>query len=439
MTEMDEENRGFYALLLSSSVSTIGNGIRTLVIPLIILYLTGSTFLFGLIYSAEFLVWIISTGFTGYFVDRRNRVTSMSYSNLVMFILMMCVSISFFVAYSYFILFIVIALIGTGIGQSFYNPSSFSLLPEIVHRDLDKHNALISMCVNISMIGGYIVAGLGFSIISWGILLSIDALSFLVSAIIAIVGLRRYSKNEKTEKIHLWKETKETFSFLKPQKVILYTIGFGFVFNFLTSGMVIILPTIAVENTSFGSISLSLFYITELIGMVLGGSLIAVKKNRRLLNYLLVGSIGEGLVMVIIGLSLFVVGIVVIVVSLILLVDGFFSEILNIPLIVWYQELVPKDKRAKVINLKDLILTIPMVISTALVGYLLGHYSEWLIIFIFGLSAMIISIFEYALLKPLLLNFNTSFQMNTYSLAEQGNEDLEDQSFGKGEKRGKWK
>ncbi|MHB1439472.1 MAG: MFS transporter [Cuniculiplasma sp.] len=410
MAIIDRENIGFNSLLLSSSISTVGDGIRTLVIPLIILYLTGSTFLFGLIYSAEFLIWIISTGFTGYFVDRRNRVKSLSYSNFVMFLLMTCVSISFFVAYSYFLLFIVIALIGTSIGQSFYNPSSFSLLPDIVHKDLDRHNALISMCVNVSMIGGYVVAGLGFSIVSWGVLLSIDALSFLISAIIATVGLRKYSRNEKTEKVHFWKETKETFSFLKPQKVILYTIGFGFVFNFLTSGMVIILPTIAVENTSIGSISLSLFYITELIGMVLGGSLIAVKKNRRLVNYLLVGSLGQGLVMVIIGLSLFVVGIVVIVVSLILLVDGFFSEILNIPLMVWYQELVPRDKRAKVINLKDLILTIPMVVSTALMGYLLDYYSEWLVIFIFGISAMIISILEYAFLKPLLRNFRVLSQ-----------------------------
>ena len=103
-------------------------------------------------------------------------------------------------------------------------------------------------------------------------------------------------------------------------------------------------------------------------------------------------------------------GIVVIVVSLILLVNGFFSEILNIPLMVWYQELVPRDKRAKVINLKDLILTIPMVVSTALMGYLLDHYSEWLVIFIFGISAMIISILEYAFLKPLLRNFRVLSQ-----------------------------
>ena len=96
MAIIDRENIGFNSLLLSSSISTVGDGIRTLVIPLIILYLTGSTFLFGLIYSAEFLIWIISTGFTGYFVDRRNRVKSLSYSNFVMFLLMTCVSISFF-------------------------------------------------------------------------------------------------------------------------------------------------------------------------------------------------------------------------------------------------------------------------------------------------------------------------------------------------------
>ena len=398
---MDKENHYFYSLFLSSSVSTIGDGIRTLIIPLVILYVTKSTFLFGLIFSAEFLVWIISTGVSGYLIDRTNRVKNLFFSDFIMFFLMLSVSLSYFFAYTYFILFIVLAVIGTSIGETFYNPASFSLLPDIVHKDLDKRNALLSMGINASMIGGYVIAGLGFSSISWGILLFFDATSFLLSAIIVYIGLRKFSSSEKIEKIHIWKETKETFTFLKTQKMILYTIIFGFVFNFLTSGMVIIIPTIAVENTSIGSISLSIFYICELAGMLLGGSIIIGKRNRKLLTYLLVGSVGEGLVMSIIGLSLFAEGIIVIVMAMILLVNGIFSELLNIPLRVWYQKLVPKDKRAKVINIKDLVLTIPMVIAFPLIGYLLAHYSEWLTIFIFGFSAVIVSIFEFILLKSI--------------------------------------
>ena len=398
---MDKENHDFYSLFLSSSVSTIGDGIRTLIIPLVILYVTKSTFLFGLIFSAEFLVWIISTGVSGYLIDRTNRVKNLFFSDFIMFFLMLSVSLSYFFAYTYFILSIVLAVIGTSIGETFYNPASFSLLPDIVHKDLDKRNALLSMGINASMIGGYVIAGLGFSSISWGILLFFDATSFLLSAIIVYIGLRKFSSSEKIEKIHIWKETKETFVFLKTQKMILYTIIFGFVFNFLTSGMVIIIPTIAVENTSIGSISLSIFYICELAGMLLGGSIIIGKRNRKLLTYLLVGSVGEGLVMSIIGLSLFAEGIIVIVMAMILLVNGIFSELLNIPLRVWYQKLVPKDKRAKVINIKDLVLTIPMVIAFPLIGYLLAHYSEWLTIFIFGFSAVIVSIFEFILLKSI--------------------------------------
>ena len=407
---MDKENHDFYSLFLSSSVSTIGDGIRTLIIPLVILYVTKSTFLFGLIFSAEFLVWIISTGVSGYLIDRTNRVKNLFFSDFIMFFLMLSVSLSYFFAYTYFILSIVLAVIGTSIGETFYNPASFSLLPDIVHKDLDKRNALLSMGINASMIGGYVIAGLEFSSISWGILLFFDATSFLLSAIIVYIGLRKFSSSEKIEKIHIWKETKETFVFLKTQKMILYTIIFGFAFNFLTSGMVIIIPTIAVENTSIGSISLSIFYICELAGMLLGGSIIIGKRNRKLLTYLLVGSVGEGLVMSIIGLSLFAEGIIVIVMAMILLVNGIFSELLNIPLRVWYQKLVPKDKRAKVINIKDLVLTIPMVIAFPLIGYLLAHYSEWLTIFIFGFSAVIVSIFEFILLKSISFRLDIELQ-----------------------------
>lgn len=400
---MDSENHAFYSLFLSSSVSTIGDGIRTLIIPLVILYVTRSTFLFGLIYSGEFLVWIVSTGISGYFIDRTNRVKNLIFSDLVMFFLILFVSLSYFFAYTYFILFVVFAVIGTSIGETFYNPASFSLLPDIVHKDLDKRNALLSMGINASMIGGYVIAGLGFYAISWGILLAIDATSFLFSAIIIYVGLREYSSSEKNERIHIWKDTKETFAFLKSKKLILYTIIFGFIFNFLTSGMAIIIPTIAVENTSIGSISLSIFYICELVGMLIGGSIIVGKRNRKLLTYLFLGSAGEGVIMSIMGISLLVEGLIIIVVAIILLVNGIFSELLNIPLRVWYQRFVPRDKRAKVINVKDLVLTIPMVFAFPLVGYLLAHFSEWLIIVGFGLSAVIISILEFVLLKSISL------------------------------------
>ncbi len=339
-----------------------------------------------------------------------NRVKSLFFSDFIMFFLMLSVSLSYFFAYSYFLLFIVFAVIGTSIGQTFYNPASFSLLPDIVHKDLDKRNAFLSMGVNAAMIGGYVIAGLGFYSISWGILLLIDATSFLLSATIIYIGLRKFSKSEKIEKIHIWKETKETFSFLKTQKMILYTIIFGFAFNFFTSGMTIIIPTIAVENTSIGSVSLSIFYICELVGMLLGGSIIIRKRNRKLLSYLLIGSIGESLVMSLTGLSLFAEGLIVILMAIILLVNGIFSELLNIPLRVWYQKLIPKDKRAKVINIKDLILTVPMVLAFPLIGYLLAHYSEWFTIFIFGFSAILVSIFEFILLRSIALGSDIEIQ-----------------------------
>lgn len=406
---MDDESRGFYSLFLSSSVSAIGDGIRTLVIPLVILYVTGSIFLFGLIYSTEFLVWIVSSGISGYIIDRTNRVSNLFFSNFIMFFLMLTVSLSYFFAYTYFILFILIAVIGTSIGETFFNPSSFSLLPDIVHKNLDKRNALLSMGMNASLIVGYVIVGFGFFAISWGFLLAVDSASFLISAVISHFGLKKYSIIETKEKIQMWKETREVIFFLKSKKIILYTIIFGFAFNFLTSGMAIIVPMIAVENTSIGSISLSIFYICELLGMLLGGSIIIIKRSRKLLTYLLIGSIGEGLVMLTMGFSLRDEGIIVIVMVTLLLVNGVFSELINIPLRVWYQQLIPKDKRAKIINIKDLILTIPMVIVFPLIGYLLDYFSEWLTIFIFGFSAVIVSIVEFILLNH--IAFETDNQL----------------------------
>ena len=128
--------------------------------------------------------------------------------------------------------------------------------------------------------------------------------------------------------------------------------------------------------------------------------------TKRLMTYLLIGSVGEGVVMSIMGLSLFAEGVIVIVMAIILLVNGIFSELLNIPLRVWYKKLIPKDKRAKVINIKDLILTVPMVLVFPLIGYLLAHYSEWLTIFSFGFSDIVGIMIVMADVKKLNANPN---------------------------------
>ncbi len=404
---MTENSKAIHSILTSSSISSIGDGIRTLIVPLIILQMTKSSLFFGLFLSVEFLVWIISTGVTGYVVDKKNRVKNLFYSNIVSSILMFIVSTSYFIAYSCFLLFIVMAIIGISIGEAFFRPASFSLLPDIVHNNLDRYNALLSVAVNSSLVAGYLIVGFGFYLIPWGILLSIDAFSFLISALIILTGLEEYSKNEKSEKINLWLDTKESFKFLKKEKFIKYTIIFGVVFNFLVAGTMVILPTIAVKDISIGSISLSLFYIAELIGMVCGGILIvARRKDTKLLNYLFIGSLGEGFVLIFIGLSLFFPNLLMILIIIIIFSKGIFSETINIPYNVWYQRFVPKRIRAKIYNVKDLILTIPMVIVYPLVGYLLDDYPNWLVIFILGLFTIIVSIMEYCVLREVLVSIS---------------------------------
>jgi len=399
MKKTKNESKGFYSLLTASSISSVGDGIRTLIIPLIVLYLTGSSFIFGIILSLEFLVWLVSSVFSGYIVDKTNRVNNLVYSNLILGILMGAVAFLYFIASSHFIYFLVMAIVGVSIGESFFNPASFSLLPDIVKDALSQRNALLSMFVNASLIGGYLIAGFGFYVIPWGYLFGIDAISFLFASGIVYFGLARYSKFEKVEKIQFIKDTKEAVEFIKKERVILYTLFFGVLFNLLLSGMAVVVPTIAVKNT--GAYSLSFFYIAELLGMVAGGGIILARKRKsKLLSYLAIGSIGESLVMLFTSFVLsFPIGIIIFAMAIILFLKGLFSETINLPYRVWYQKLVPRDIRAKVNNIKDVFLTIPMLVALPMMGYLLDNFSNLFVVFIFGFFALLISIVEYIILS----------------------------------------
>ena len=60
-------------LSLAYFLSVIGDGVRTVVLPLIVLDITNSTYFMGLVFSIETMVFIVCGMFSGAIADRMNK------------------------------------------------------------------------------------------------------------------------------------------------------------------------------------------------------------------------------------------------------------------------------------------------------------------------------------------------------------------------------
>ncbi len=186
-------NGRFALLWVGQTISRIGDFVYEIVLAWWILEITGSGAVMGSVLIVTFLPVAIFTLVGGAVVDRVPRVPVMFISDLVRAVAVLGVAawayaghLTLWPVYALGILF--------GVGNAFFNPAYFALVPELVDEaDLPSANALTSMSFQLGRvvgpaIGGLIVAAGGTQL---GLLL--NGLSFVVAAALLgpLLGLRR--------------------------------------------------------------------------------------------------------------------------------------------------------------------------------------------------------------------------------------------------------
>ena len=276
------KNKNFIIVVIGQIISLFGNTIQRFCMSLYILDLTGSAATFSTILAVSTIPYILFAPIAGLLADRVNRKKIMVYLDLFSFLLLVVYSIilrngmdnSLIVGIVMFILSIIYTL---------YSPSVTSCIPQIVGKEeLISANGIIQQVGAVVNLVGPIVAGILYSIFSIKIIVIINAVSFLISAILEMfldipdLELKKRIKNPILES---FSEMKKSFIYLKEKKKIVLgvIVSYGLTNIFIVPILSIISPYFIKIELNMSSAVYGLVEAIFVLGMIIGGLLVTFK------------------------------------------------------------------------------------------------------------------------------------------------------------------
>lgn len=298
------KNKNFIIIVIGQIISLFGNAIQRFSMSLYLLEFTGSTAAFANILAISTIPYILFAPISGKLSDSVNRKKIMVYLDLFCsiliggyaFILLKGRDHELIVAMVMFILSICYTL---------YGPAVTASIPQVVEEEnLIRANGIINQVGSVVNFLGPILAGVLYGFLGIKLIVVINALSFLVSAIMemfldipdvvveAAVGKTKkigQAKEKAFYKFYLvefikesFRDMKESYKYLKiNSKLVLGIIAsYGFCNIF-------VVPILSILAPYFINIFLQLpsevYGIVEgicVLGMILGGMWISIKPNK---------------------------------------------------------------------------------------------------------------------------------------------------------------
>ncbi|KRL54084.1 MFS transporter [Furfurilactobacillus rossiae] len=174
----------FQFLWLSFTVSTLGDWLLKIALPIAIYQLTGSGAQMALIYGIQFLPWLFISVFSGIMADRFEERQILFWGNLGAALATSCLAILVYSHTTGFWFYLLIFV------QASFAPLMHPAFQSIIARIVDstrlyKANASLQVVDNTLSLIGPMVGGLLTAIIAPQLAVSIDAASFLLAAILS--------------------------------------------------------------------------------------------------------------------------------------------------------------------------------------------------------------------------------------------------------------
>ncbi len=396
------KNKDFLLLFSGGLVSRIGNGIHNIALVWFVLELTGSGTATGTIMLLSYLPGVLMGPFSGVLVDKLNRKFLIVGMDIIRGLVVIWLSWVIYLGNAGFF-HVGIATVLIAISNSFFNPAIEAVLPLLIRdKNLQSANSLEHFSLNFSQIigagiGGFLIALTGIS----GVFL-INGISFLLSAFSELFIDIPPVINNNTEKKSFLDELKFGFRFLHQSRAILALFSLAIFLNFLFTGLAMVgLPFVFKQVLNVNSKLFGIFQSVFPAGAVIGALILSFKAEiKNFYKVLMSTLLFQGLLIILIGLpispyilssySLFYVNIVLIIV---LFIMGLSNSIVNIPIKVILQRLVPDHLRGRIFGLLSTFSQGLIPVSMALTGFLLDRVPAYLLFIYSGIATTILILY----------------------------------------------
>ncbi|KXZ39238.1 MFS-type transporter involved in bile tolerance, Atg22 family [Alkalithermobacter thermoalcaliphilus JW-YL-7 = DSM 7308] len=273
------KNKNFIIVVIGQIISLLGNAIQRFCMSLYILDLTGSAAVFSSVLAISTIPYIIFAPIAGLLADTINRKKIMLYLDFISAILMGIYSIVIMSGRDNIIILGSVMFILSTI-YTLYTPSVTACIPQIVDKEkLTPANGVIQQVGATVNLIGPILAGILYSFVGIKTIVILNAISFLIAAILEIfleipdIKFKQKSKNSIFDSI---KQMKRSFIYLKEKKKVVLgiIISYG-----LTN--IFVVPILSIVSPYFIKVKLnmpsSIYGFVEgvfVLGMIIGGILV---------------------------------------------------------------------------------------------------------------------------------------------------------------------
>ncbi len=279
-----KRNPEFTKLFIGQFISNFGDWFHMLAIMMLLYKLTGSKLSFGLYILLRYFPSIVINSFSGVFIDRFSKKLILIFSDIGRFILISLIILGHKTLGFYWV---ILLLLISNIITAVYRPTRSSIVPELVisKDDVAYGNSALSFSFHFTLIFGTALGGIVLARIGTNLTLLIDALTFLISAIVIFFSNPIIiERKEICEKIKILKEIKIGIKEVISSKELLksmvsfswWQFGYGF------TGF--IWPVLVVEHFNKGEIGLGYNFSVIGVGCILGILIIQHYINKILSN-----------------------------------------------------------------------------------------------------------------------------------------------------------
>lgn len=278
-------NRNFTIMAIGQFISLFGNSLQRFALSLLILDLTGSATIFSLIVAITFVPQIILSPFGGAIADRVSKKRIMVFLDAFSGIFLIIFTVFFMNTDKPSLIAIGVLMGILSIIQSIYDPSVRAAIPAVTsNENLTQANSVVSVISSLSSLIGPIAAGFLYGLSGIRIVLIINIVSFLFSAIMELfLHIPQIKQEIRGSALKTFTgDIKDAFVYLLKEKpIILQIILISCSFNlFLTPIYTVGLPFM--EKIIF-NVSDQMYGISEGFvgaGMIVGAILTSVVSKK---------------------------------------------------------------------------------------------------------------------------------------------------------------
>lgn len=174
-------NKNFRLLFSAFLISSVGDWLFRLALPLLIYKMTGSALDMAIAYAMTFLPFVLVTPFGGVIADRWERRKILIYADFCAFVCTLLLGILAFFTHNLYIFCFLIFLISAF--TSLAHPAFQSIIPQLVPKgELAKANSLMSVVDNLLLLIGPLAGGLTIAILGSLNAIFLNAASFILSS-----------------------------------------------------------------------------------------------------------------------------------------------------------------------------------------------------------------------------------------------------------------